>query len=457
MIELVQRQSKASANRIWRISRLGDKVTISHGQEGGEFQETSRTCPPVNVGKSNEKSGEVTAQEFMDRQILLKTRKGYRPAGEEVKSKTEIDFTEIPDNVRFWKPQNSLNAYLRKLIEARTAWWVRKRDGNQHSILVDDKGDLHMYSSTMQPAHKDEPDIPWLARYPVLEASLRSMDLPPKTILLGELSAVIGVDEHGFHQESLEAIGTIIKGKRDHSLLRQEEIGAPWFAIWDISAWAGNMMGGTASTATRLMAIHSLIKEKKPKLITHPEIFYFENGVGKCLMSDGTEADMPQFDGSEESALFFAKELGWEGWVVQDPAGVYEERAVNFAGKADRPKFAAKCKPKFEADFMVRWDPDNGQGTWGKGKKAGGVGAVFAYLWDGKGWQYVSKVGGGLSAENVAKFADPSIYPMVWKVEFASWTDKGSIQFPEFISVREDKLPRECTVDQIPEEIRSKL
>jgi len=135
---------------------------------------------------------------------------------------------------------------------------------------------------------------------------------------------------------------------------------------------------------------------------------------------------------------------------------MFGDKAVSFRGKADRPKYVVKVKPKLEADFCVRWDPNNGVGTWGKGKKAGGVGSVFAYLWnsDTLQWKYVSKIGGGLTEENVRGFANTALYPAVWQVEFASWTDKGSIQFPEFIRTRDDKTPEECSVEQMPQELR---
>jgi len=172
-------------------------------------------------------------------------------------------------------------------------------------------------------------------------------------------------------------------------------------------------------------------------------------------MPDEGEAEI-DFDGSKESAIEIAKLLGWEGFVVLDPDGTYGDKAVSFRGKADRPKHAVKVKPKLEADFCVRWDPERGMGTWGKGKKAKGVGSVAAFLWDPgtEGWRYVSKVGGGLTEANVKGFANTTLYPMVWQVEFASWTDKGSVQFPEFIRVREDKTPKECTTEQLPEELR---
>jgi len=170
------------------------------------------------------------------------------------------------------------------------------------------------------------------------------------------------------------------------------------------------------------------------------------------LMPDDNHTEI-EFDGSRNHAIDLAKLLGWEGFVAHDPSAVFGDKAISFRGKPDRPKHAVKVKPKFEADFCVQWNPDEGIGSWGKGKKAGGVGSVFAYLWnpDTLEWQYVTKVGGGLTEKDVKEFADPNLFPMVWQVEFATWTDKGSIQFPEFIRQRDDKLPIECTVDQMPQ------
>jgi ATP-dependent DNA ligase len=115
-------------------------------------------------------------------------------------------------------------------------------------------------------------------------------------------------------------------------------------------------------------------------------------------------------------------------------------------------------KPKYEADFIVRWDPKNGVGKWGKGKKSTGVGSVQSYLWDEKkGEVEVSLVGGGLTDEDVKKFANPKLYPMVWEVEYDSMTPNGSLRFPEFVRVRDDKPLKECTFSQIPEKFLAQL
>jgi len=50
----------------------------------------------------------------------------------------------------------------------------------------------------------------------------------------------------------------------------------------------------------------------------------------------------------------------------------------------------------------------------------------------------------------VKELANPRLYPLVAQIEFGSWTKVGSLQFPEFVRVRDDKLPEECQVNQNP-------
>ena len=109
-----------------------------------------------------------------------------------------------------------------------------------------------------------------------------------------------------------------------------------------------------------------------------------------------------------------------------------------------------ELKPKLEADFIVRWDPNNGIGEWGKGKKSKGVGSVQLYLWDPETGTEVPicLTGGGLTDADVARFADPKLYPTVWQVEFDSWTPKGALRFPVFLRERDDKKPEECLISQ---------
>jgi ATP-dependent DNA ligase len=192
------------------------------------------------------------------------------------------------------------------------------------------------------------------------------------------------------------------------------------------------------------------------KWITVPDTVHV-NGDKIIVISDDSRLQLelkmvpPQQD-IVKTLLKFSKTLGWEGYVIVDPTAIYAEAAFNFRGKNDRPKLGGKLKPDYEADFVVFWDPDKGLGEWGTGKNKHGVGSVQAYLYDDEKQQLVavSKVGGGISDEDSARFADPKLYPMVWKVLFKAWTAKGSLRHPSFDRVREDKRPEDCSVTQNP-------
>src|SRR5688572_16680234 len=116
MRRFIQDKGRTEKPQIWEISRKGNEVTSRWGQLGGAMQETTQYFQYVNRGKANEKDPSEVAQEWMDRQILLRTRKGYaevdlrtnKPLESHRNVGTEIDFIAPPENLRFFKPQNSM-------------------------------------------------------------------------------------------------------------------------------------------------------------------------------------------------------------------------------------------------------------------------------------------------------------------------------------------------------------
>jgi ATP-dependent DNA ligase len=175
--------------------------------------------------------------------------------------------------------------------------------------------------------------------------------------------------------------------------------------------------------------------------------FFVKSWDAEDLMEiEANDADI------NKDILTWAKKMKWEGFVVVDPESTYGDRAFNFHGKAERPKECCKDKPTCEADFIVRWDPKNGIGEFGKGKKSGGVGSVALYLWDPKKKEevYVCDMGGGLTDADVVKYANIKLYPMIWEIEFSEWTSKGALRFPVFLRPRPDKTLQECEISQRP-------
>ena len=469
MRRFIQDKGRTSKPQVWEVKVDKKSTIITWGQLGGKMQRTVQYFDaPLNKGKKNEKSAQVQAAEYADREITKRVRRGYREVdlktGEylEQASSNKIRFDLLPENLRFYKPQNSLSGHCKKLVDKHEAWLTRKRDGMMHTISINGKGHPTIYSSTMQTHHKDEPDTPFLARYPQLQKELQRLSLPPKTVLLGELVTCVAggyLDEMGMAVDDFHYVESITKSLTPLSLEKQEEGGFVGYCVWDIAFWAGKCWLTESRTKDRFDALWNLMRGGE--YITVPEIIRLQDDwflVESVEAEDKWELDY-DYDDVSTDMLELAKEWGWEGYVVVDPSVPYGEKSYTFNGKADRPKFVSKLKPVYEADFIVMWDPDNGIGKWGKGKKANGVGSAMAYLWDPEKKEEVevSLVGGGLTDEDVARLANPELYPMVWQVEFDSMTPKGALRFAEFVRTRNDKSVRECTFDQIPERFLNQL
>lgn len=140
-----------------------------------------------------------------------------------------------------------------------------------------------------------------------------------------------------------------------------------------------------------------------------------------------------------------------EGLVIYDRDGIMDpEDAFTFTGKANKPNVLWKSKPKYEDDFIVRYDPNIGIGDYGKGKLNGKLGKVFIYqLQDGKEI-FLGRCGGGLSEKQRDFYNDPKLFPRVWAIEYDSIQLKtGSPRFPVFNrdrTIDNDKVIEECLI-----------
>lgn len=471
--------------QVWEVTVSGNTVRIVHGALGSDkMQETTTEHDWKLKGKKNQKTPEEVAKKYAEDQIKKKVKDSYfevdpetnEPIGE--KSETEIrSYVKPPEGFRAYKPQHHLSKKLEKALRKGStrseayALIGRKRDGYMHYLVTDEYGYTRLFSSKWEPAHNQEMEdmIPWLERYPHIEADLKKLNLPPRTILLGEICSSVerGVDKHGFVVDDFEYVGGVIKSLTPLSLKTQERYGQLSFCVWDIAVWEGNPISKTDTVGDRYHLIYNLLASCETKWVTMPELIVIEGEYANVFSYDAQKELQfiaPDFLADEFSdeecenfdpivfLLKFAKVLGWEGYVIADPQACYGEKAFNFRGKNDRPVHVGKLKPDYEADFVVKWDPDHGVGEWGTGKNKNGVGSVQAYLYDDRSRDLVpvSKVGGGISDEDSVKFADPSLYPMVWKVVFKAWTAKGSLRHPSFDRVRDDKKPEECSVYQNP-------
>lgn len=451
MLEL-RNKARTGKTRVWRIEVQGDQVITEYGELGGKLQRVADTAKPKNVGRSNEVSAEDVAIQQMEREILLKRRGGYRAVGEEARENV-LNFESLPENLSFYKPDNSLSKTLLKKIEAELAWFSRKRNGEMMVIVVREFH-VDIYSRKMLKTHHLELTHPWNIRFDhIVVELLEEFDhIPANSILLGEMVA-------NPEDDARWLVAGVLKSKTEEALAKQKEHGNLHFCCWDIAFWGGEDWVSTKPVRERYAQIQEVFKDGEYLLpveyFTHDDIMALAEEWGADIVHDNREV-----------AMNVAAVRGWEGFVVIDPDGVYGDKAFNFRGKTDRPgKFSGKLKPEFEDDFVALWDPKGIEGLgeygkFGRGKRQLQVGSVELYQYDTAdppNLVYICDCGGGIIKTD--KFADahsvPSDYPMVLEVKYndRTYTKDGektnALQFPRVVRIRTDKMPDECISEKL--------
>jgi hypothetical protein len=445
-------KSRTGKTRVWRIEARGDQVITEYGELGGAMQEVSDTALPLNVGKSNEKSAEVVAQETVDRQILLKTRGGYIEEGSTEVRAESVDFDNLPINLRFYKPEGKITPRMIKLLESRKALMGRKRDGEMFPVVINSQGRPILYSRTMLPGHAMEPGIPWAERFPQIVADLEDAKFPPNSILLGEVI----MDRNG--SDDFKHVERVLRAKKDYALEIQEAEGWLSYYVWDIA-----FFGGEDSVRSRCFAERSDILKCYLTLAMNPSYPQFEHILPLQAFDDTHLPETIEVDTNHRTydpeqgpvrnfIIAHADDLGWEGYVVIDPAGVYGDKGYNFRGKTDRPgKFCCKLKPNETDDFVAYWNPADGMGEFGTGKYQGLLGSVQLYQYDSKGeLHYISDCGNGFTEKDLHELSNPSLYPMVFEVKYDERVYKSegektnALRFARFLRSRNDKAIAEC-------------
>jgi hypothetical protein len=447
----------------------GKVIFTAWGQLDGEMSLTKETCKPVNVGRKNEKSAEKVAQKKAADYIKAKVEKGgYVEVDPETNEPLEevgesgFDFNKPQLNstsFRIYKPQNSMNAYMMRLATRGEALFMRKRDGYMHYVVVAEGGCIDIYSSNWARTHALEPGIPLRDRFPHIINAIRRMRLPDGTVIAGEIctSHEYCVDSNGLPVDDFQYVGSVLKSLTDKALTRQKENGRLSFAMWDIIFLGTRPVVKEWPTMRRYKELANLVRQANLQWATLPEFVRLEpDGVTiECLDQDlFYEVPDIDWDSPINDIVNLAKMLGWEGYVVVDPNATYGDKSWSLHGKNERPKYVCKLKPDIDVDVIVYWDPKKKLGIYGKGKHEGGVGSVQAFLWHPEcGELDVGRVGIGITDEQAREFADPSLYPMVWKVTAKGWTDSGKMRHAALDYVREDKHPEDCGHDQCPVEL----
>lgn len=424
--------------RLWTIKVSGPLVITTWGVLDGTMQEAAEKHIGVNIGKSNYVSPDAYALDRASEQIRKKRREGYREYASDGSpidkvAAAEFDFENLPVNLCFYKPDNSMGAgMLKKAAEGKTRY-TRKRNGLAYIITRGTHKPI-LYSRRMLRQHDDEigTKYTWNDRFPHIIAGADSL-MMDNSILLGELV----MDRDG--ADDTKYVQSITKSLTPQSIIDQGIGGQPSFYIWDIAYWDGENWLKEKTVGDRHNFIHEL-----------------EYGGAYTKFFMPIESFGPEIFPTPDKALAHAIAKKWEGFVVIDPDGNYGDKGMNFKGKPDRPgKFCAKLKPSFEDDFLVYWDPERGYGERStKGRSNQGIASVALYQYNRNCEQvFISNLSSGLTEDMKLNLADPTKFPQVWRVEYDSRTyishgdETNALTFARLADeepIRTDKKPTEC-------------
>ena len=432
-------KSRTGAVRYWQVSRDKHTLHIEYGQEGGKATTTTYTGKGKNIGKSNEITPEDDAINEMERLILSKQRKGYTSSL--VKSK--VDVMDCPEELRFYKPLAKITPQAEKLIMEGNPIITRKYDGEMMVIKVDNGwaddaktewvSDVQIFSRTMLPTHHVDKQS-WNERFPQIVATFS--DLEGQHIFTGEMVKELQGKDDRKH------VARVLKSKTEKAIEVQKQDGWLKYVIWDWPVIYGKK--NTEVYEKRLSAIDDLATQLTDFWVGSPDVIYGPDNV--------RVEDAESFIKSLKQE---AEYLGWEGFILADGDDNYADKLYNFRGKTDRPKTFCKIKPIYEDDFVAFWDPENGQGTYGRGRHEGQLGSVALYQYNSKGVPvYICDCGGGLD-DDMRKDGRKEDFPMVWQIKYESRTyksngaDTNALQFPRLMHIRNDKEIEECINEQL--------
>lgn len=370
----------------------------------------------VNEGKANETTPLQQAHLTIERKAKKKSEEGYINTLDNVDDQTQsISFTErFPKELCFYKPKNSIDAKkITKLEKANRIMLSVKEDGMMYIVRKSKAFGVEIYSRRMEL----ETD-----KFPHLIPDFERM--PDGTILLGEM-VLLGYDNH---MKSFKDVTKICRSDAEKAAIRQKEFGNVTYRIFDLAFY---------SHEDYLTSVPYKTRHLKAKDI-----------ATLCDWDSNHVGVIEILNKNHEDALQYTKDNGIEGLVIWDPEGIMEKgTAYTFNGKAYRPNMLWKSKLKYEDDFIVRFDPDNGIGEYGKGKNNGKVKSVFTYQLENGEEVFLGKCGGGLSDEQ-RDFYTTAEYPRVWRVEYdAIQPETGALRYPVFNADRTltgDKSLEEC-------------
>ena len=445
------RRNTKTAELYWKIRQDGESYTTEHGQVGTDNPQTFSDTPG-SKGKEDTKAfvSAVDNCTFnVTREIRKKTEHGYieyvngKPLTEEVKS---ISFDKhLPKNFCGYKPQTSItDSSLNKIHKAGNAWYTRKYDGLMH-LAVKHTWGWELYSRRMDITSD---------RFPKHIKELSKLDFEVGTILVGEM-----ICHTPDGRDDFKAISRVCRSDapKSRQLIEDGECPEPTYRVFDMLYHNGKSLANV-SFGNRY-GIWSI------KFITPTQI----NDTTWVAVNKNILNVVDVFDLSPDTWEQYAKDHGWEGFVVVDTTAVPGDKFFSFDGDAKRPKGHHKLKPIWEDDVVVY------AAVKGSGKRLNTIGSVLVKQIhpETKQWFRCGKVGSGFTDEDIvalekelkennlpifdkekedkAELDDNGIVAMIEFGERQPGTNK--FRFPVFMRTRYDKTPKECVAQRLaPEE-----
>ncbi len=297
-------------------------------------------------------------------------------------------------------------AVVKKLEENRQLIIERKRNG--HSTIVSlvgtRPGDVGIYSRSIQVLTDKFPDH---------EEALRALGVPEGTLLQAEN---VMADKDGIERSSI--ITRFAGSGAERAIALQAELGLSTFAFFNILVHKYESIAHWPYR-DRLALLRELLSKNQ-----HPALELVE-------ILTGSLAEIQQQSLSQS----------WEGLVLYDAAAATEFRVDGNHDRPPRPLGCWKWKDYLEGDFVATgWIPSTSKRHFGLVKD------LMIAQYDPKTGNLVpwGKVGIGLTAQERREYADDSLYPMVFEIQFESRTPNCRLTLAQILRRRFDKSPTEC-------------
>ncbi|MBI2030738.1 hypothetical protein HYT05_03880 [Candidatus Kaiserbacteria bacterium] len=248
-------------------------------------------------------------------------------------------------------------------------------------------------------------------KFPALVDELRSLNIPSDTLLAGELLVEVdGVDDLG-------AFGSIAQSKPARAIELQSKRSVI-LALYNVFVMKGR---GVIQLPyqDRLDMVREIVAKRATNAVRVVEVL----------------------DSPFDTARVRVKQEKWEGLVLYDKRAGSAYRLNDRPDLPLRPHGCWKWKPYHEGDFVATgWVPSTSN------RFKGLVRDLLISQYDPVSRKLVSwgKVGVGLSAAQRKEYADDTLYPMVFEVQFERRTPNNRLISAHILRRRTDKAAGEC-------------